>query len=96
MKDLFCIGPDNVLTVRLVAVMPWLVALCDGLPVVFWGRSKKPYLKVIDAVAWCKKEITDREASGVSIAKDHDLRVTLEVLERALREYPPTEAGNAI
>jgi hypothetical protein len=45
------------LFVRIDAVMTPLVALCDGLTHVFFGRSKVAYMEVDTAIEWCRKEM---------------------------------------
>lgn len=57
-RGLFAEGPDGTLYVELRVVMSPLVALVDGLPMTFFGKSKKSpaYMKIDDAIAWCGKE----------------------------------------
>jgi hypothetical protein len=55
-KTVFAISKDGKLFVLLQAVMHPLRALCDGLPVAFFGRSKKAYLDIDTAIAWCERE----------------------------------------
>ena len=51
-------GSDGVLYVLVSAVMHPLIPLTDGLPITFFGKSKraKPYLTVDQAIDWCEKE----------------------------------------
>lgn len=41
-----------------------LVAMCDGVPLTFFGKEKKAYLKVVEAISWHEKEL--RESGGRS------------------------------
>ena len=47
---------EGKLYVEVKAVMTPIVAVVDGLPVTFFGRGKKPYLAIEDAIGWCRAE----------------------------------------
>lgn len=47
------------LYVRQEAVMHYLCALIDGLPLTFFGKEKTAWLDIDTAIAWCKKESED-------------------------------------
>jgi hypothetical protein len=47
---------SGVLYVRVDAVMAPIIPFIDGLAMTFFGRGKKAYLKVDDAIEWCRKE----------------------------------------
>ena len=59
-------------------VMSPMVALIDGLPLTYFGRERRPYLKADVAIEWCRKEM------------DHHSRerfeLTIEVLKRAMAQ----------
>ena len=59
-KNIFAETPNGELFVWLNAVMnPW-VAMCDALPLVYFGKKRKHlYIRIDDAIAWCKKEGED-------------------------------------
>jgi hypothetical protein len=62
-RTVFAVDADGKrLFVRLEAVMhPW-VALCDGLPVTFFGREKTAYLGIDTAIAWAETECRENPA----------------------------------
>jgi len=78
-KTPFAIGKDGVLAVELRAVMSPVVALLDGLTLVFFGKQKTPFLKIDTAIEWCRKEreVHDREKYDKMIA----------VMERAKAQF---------
>jgi hypothetical protein len=80
-RAIFAVGNDGVLCVELTAVMHPLCALFDGLTLVFFGKSKKAYMRVVDAIAWCRKESKHYDAEKY--------RLMIEVMERALTENAP-------
>jgi hypothetical protein len=47
---------EGKLYVKLQAVMSPLCALCDGLPLTFFGKGKTAYLDIDTAIDWCRKE----------------------------------------
>ena len=44
--------------VQVQAVMHPFIPFCDGLPITFFGKSKKPYLALDVAIEWLAKELT--------------------------------------
>jgi hypothetical protein len=74
-RSLFAEDRNGVRYVELLAIMTPLVALIDGLPVTFFGKSNRSYLTLDQAIDWCRKEMEhhDREKYTKIIA----------VLERA-------------
>lgn len=52
----FAIGKDDRLYVEAMAVMSPLIPLIDGLELMFFGREKRAYLTLEDAMEWCRKE----------------------------------------
>jgi len=65
---------DDTLYVRLDAVMPFLVALCDGLSFTFFDKNRKvPYLVVTDAIEWCQSEITNHFNSSKGMKERLDV-----------------------
>lgn len=57
-RDLFVLSkPSGDFYVMAAAVMSPLCILTDGLPVAFFGRGRKAYIKVDTALEWCKKEM---------------------------------------
>lgn len=57
---LFATSKDGALFIKLQAVMHPLCALCDGLPLVFFGKNKTAYLGIDTAIDWCRKESIHR------------------------------------
>jgi hypothetical protein len=56
-KTVFAVDVDRKrLYVRLGVVMNPLVALCDGIPVTFFGKETVAYLDIDVAIAWAEKE----------------------------------------
>jgi hypothetical protein len=55
-RSVFAVGKDNVLCVKVAAVMSPICALIDGLTLVFFGKGKTAYLRVTDAIACCRDE----------------------------------------
>ena len=91
-KTFFAVDPDNQLFVRLEAVMHPLCALCDGLPLTFFGRGKTAYLKIDDAIAWCREEMKSHSRekyetmiSGMERAKAEVANGTAEINEGPAR-----------
>lgn len=52
----FATALNGKLYVKLKAIMHPLCAMCDGLPVTFFGKEKTAYLDINTALEWCKKE----------------------------------------
>lgn len=42
-----------------------LVAVMDGLPICFVGKSKKPWIALEEAIAWHKKELPYSSLNGL-------------------------------
>src|SRR5262245_51922861 len=63
---------ESGLYVEVAAIMSPIIPLIDGLPVTFFGKSRKAraYLRVVDAIAWCEaeKQYHDRERYEAVIA----------------------------
>lgn len=57
------------------AVMNSLIPLIDGLPITFFGKSKKMYLDVDTAINWCREEMKYHSADKY--------KTMIEVMERA-------------
>ncbi len=78
---IFATDRENRLYVLLEAVMHPMVAMCDGISIVRFGDEKLLYLKIDDAIEWCRKE-----------AKAHSrekYETMISVMEKAKRQ----EAG---
>lgn len=56
-----CVRTGN-LYVRRDCVMEFLTAMCDGLSLTFFGRSKVAYLELDTAIEWCEKEAKHHSA----------------------------------
>jgi hypothetical protein len=48
---------DGSLYIKVRTVMTPLVAMIDGLPVTFFGKGKTAFLRIDDAIGWCRKEM---------------------------------------
>jgi hypothetical protein len=46
------------LYVELKAIMWPMLAMIDGIGITFFGKGKKPYLKIDTAIQWLEKELT--------------------------------------
>jgi hypothetical protein len=59
MKKLDCIfaSSKGVLYIKVKAIMSPMVAMIDGIPMVFLGKGKTPYLPIDLAIDWVIKEI---------------------------------------
>ncbi len=77
-KSVFAASPDGRLFVEAAAIMTPLVAVIDGLPVAFFGKSKKAYLEVDMAIEWCQKEKSFHSADKYA--------TLIAVLERAKKQ----------
>jgi hypothetical protein len=73
---------DGQLFVRVDAVMHPFVAFSDGLNLFHFKRDRHMYLKIDDAIDWCKKE---REHHS---REKYDQMIA--VMERAVRENAQT------
>lgn len=66
-KNPFATDKENKLYVRVDCVMTPLVALIDCLTLVFFGKGKTAYLKVDDAIEWCRAEMKYHGAERYSV-----------------------------
>lgn len=73
---------NGTLYVRLEAVMPFIVALCDGVSMTFFGKKKtdKPYLAIDQAIQWLERETK-------SYPHDKSLTERLEAAREAKRKF---------
>ncbi len=69
-KAIFAASPDGKLFVKLAAVMTPMVALCDALPLVFFGKEKTAYLNIDDAIEWCRKEMRHHSVDKYTVMID--------------------------
>jgi hypothetical protein len=74
----FATDKDGRLYVMAKAVMSPLIPLIDGLSLNFFGRSGVGWLKVDDAIDWCRKEMQYHDADKY--------RVMIAVMEKAKRQ----------
>lgn len=82
----FASDSDGVIYVKLTAVMPFLIACCDGLRVrVFPDDPETMFLTVTDAMGWCLKEL-----DGASPKYAMELQTKISALSKCLAEE---EAG---
>lgn len=84
-KALFVQANDGALFVRmdsimlmLDSIMLMLVAIADGLPYHLFGDDDTAYMKVTDAIEWCKRERKHHDHD------EYDKKIA--VMERALEE----------
>jgi len=62
----------------------WLVLIADGMPLSYFRKGVTPYLTVVQAIAWHKKELRDSKGASGN-------RRVLDALESALKKF---ESGN--